>query len=54
MKIHKILQKYSFCVGYSDTLNRPETIVYSLCFKKQTLQLLLHLSFKAEPPTDGL
>ena len=35
-------------------LNKLETIVYSLCFKKQTLQLLLHLSFKAELPTNGL
>ena len=29
-------------------LNKLATIVYSLCFKKQTLELLLHLSFKAE------
>ena len=35
-------------------LNKLATIVYSLCFKKQTLELLLHLSFKAELPTDGL
>ena len=44
----------SFCIGYPDILNILETIVYSLCFKKQTLELLLHLSFKAELPTDGL
>ena len=31
-------------------LNKLATIVYSLCFKKQTLELLLHLSFKAEVP----
>ena len=35
-------------------LNKLEIIVYSLCFKKQTLELLLHLSFKPELPTDGL
>ena len=45
---------HSFCIGYSDILNKLETIAYSLCFKKQTLELLLHLSFKAELPTDGL
>ena len=54
----EILQKFgevfSFSIGYSDILNKLETIVYSLCFKKQTLELLLHLSFKAELPTDGL
>ena len=51
---HKILQKYSFSIDYSDILNKLKTIVYSLCFKKQTLELLLHLSFKAELPTNGL
>ena len=50
----KILQKYSFSIGYSDILNKLEAIVYSLCFKKQTQELLLHLSFKAELPIDGL
>ena len=34
-------------------LNELATIVYSLCFKKQTLELLLHLSFKAELPTNS-
>ena len=51
---HKILQKYSFSIDYSDILNKLKTIVYSLCFKKQTLELLLHLSFKAELPKNGL
>ena len=39
-----------------DRLNKLATIVYCLCFKKQTVELLLHLSFKAvvEPPTNGL
>ena len=46
--------KYSFCIGYSDILNKLETIVYSLCFKKQTPDFLLHLSFRPELPTDGL
>ena len=41
-------------IGYSDMLNKLATIVYSLYFKKQTLELLLHLSFKAELPTKGL
>ena len=54
LKYYKILQKYSFFIGHSDVLNKLETIVYSLCFMKQTLELLLHLSFKAEVPTDGL
>ena len=54
LKYYKILQKYSFYKGYSDILNKLETIVYSLCFNKQTLELLLHLSFKAELLTDGL
>ena len=40
----------SSCIGYSDILNKLETIVYYLCFKKQTLELLLHLSVKAEFP----
>ena len=54
LKYYKILQKYSFSIGCSDILNKLETIVYSLCFKKQTLELLLYLSFKGERPTDGL
>ena len=40
--------------GYSHILNKLETIFYSLCFKKQTLEILLDLSFKAELPKDGL
>ena len=39
---------------YSYILNKLETILYSLSFKKQTLELLLHLSFKAGLPTNGL
>ena len=35
-------------------LNKLAAIVYSICFKKQTLELLLHLPFKAELPTNGL
>ena len=54
LKYYEDLWKYSFSIGHSDILNKLETIVYSLCFKKQTLELLLHLSFKAELPTDGL
>ena len=54
LKYYKILLKYSFCIDYSDILNKHEIIVYSLCFKKQTLELLIHLSFKPELPTNGL
>ena len=25
------------CIGYSNILNKLETVVYSICFKKQTL-----------------
>ena len=35
-------------------LNKLPTIVNSLCFKKQTLELLLHLTFKAGLPTNDL
>ena len=48
LKYYKVLWKYSFCIGYSDILNKLETITFSLCFIKKTLKLLLHLSFKAE------
>ena len=34
--------------------NKIATIVYSLYFEKQTLEVLLHLSFKAELLTNGL
>ena len=54
LKYYKILSEYSFYIGYSDILNKLATIAYSLCFKKQTLELLRLLSFKAELPTDGL
>ena len=37
LKYYKILYKYSFCIGFSDILNKLETIVYSLCLKKQTI-----------------
>ena len=35
-------------------LNKLATIVYSLCYKKQTPELLLDLSFKAELPAKYL
>ena len=35
-------------------LNKLAAIVYCLCFKKQTIELLLHLSFKAELLKNGL
>ena len=44
----EILQNFVevfICIGYSDILNKLETIGYSLCFKKKTLEHLLHLSF---------
>ena len=43
-------QDFLFFAIWFDILNKPATIVYSLCFKKQTTELLLHLSFKAELP----
>ena len=43
-----LIEIFSFCIGYSNILDKLETIVYSLCFKKQTLAVLLHLSFKVE------
>ena len=46
--------EYSSSIGYSDMLKKLATIVYCLCFTKQALELLLHLSFKAELPTDDL
>ena len=53
----EILQNFVevfICTGYSDILNKHKTIAYSLCFKNQTLELLMHLSFKPELPTDRL
>ena len=50
----EILQNFVFIFHWlSDILNKLETIFYFLCFKKQTLDLLLHLSFKAELLIDG-
>ena len=46
LKYYKILWKHSFYTGYSNIINELEKIIYSLCFKKQTLELLLQLSFK--------
>ena len=46
--------KHSSWIGYPDILNKLATAVYSLCFKRQTLELLLYLSFKVELPTEGL
>ena len=46
------LWNHAFCIGYSDILNQLATVIYSLCFKKQTLELLLYLSFKVELPAD--
>ena len=54
LKYYWILLKYSFSIVYSDMLNKPAAIAYSLCFKKQALELLLQLSFKAGLPTNGL
>ena len=52
--ITKFLQKHLFCIAYSDISNKLATFVFSLYFKKQTLEPLLYLSFKAELPTNGL
>ena len=40
--------------GYSDVLNKFPAVIYSLCFKKQILELLLYFCFKVEIPTNGL
>ena len=40
--------------GYSDILGRLVTVICPLCFKRQTLELLLHLSIKVELPTKDL
>ena len=48
------ITKYSFSIVYCHMLNKLAIIVYSLYFKKQTLELFLHLSFKAKLPTNDL
>ena len=35
-------------------LSKLATVIYPLCFKKQTLELLRYLSFKIELSTKGL
>ena len=40
--------------GYSDVLNKFPAVIYSLCFKKQILELWLYFCFKVEIPTNGL
>ena len=52
--ITKFCRSIHFALVTLINSNKLETIVYSLCFKKQTLELLLRLSFKAELRTDGL
>ena len=51
---YRIITKFFRSIRDSDVLNKLATIVYLLCFKKQTLELLLHLPVKAELPTNGL
>ena len=53
-KHYHTLQKYSFWIGRYDILSKLATVIYPLCFKKQTLELLLYLFFKAELPINGL
>ena len=48
--LHVLNQDSCFFAIWFDILNKLATIVYSLCFEKQTIELLLHLSFKAELP----
>ena len=43
----------SASVSYSDVLSKLAIVIYPLCFKKQTLELLLHLSFREGLPTYG-
>ena len=54
LKYYQILKKHWFLIGYSDTLHKLATFIYPLCFWKQTLELLLHLSFKVELTSNGL
>ena len=51
--ITKFCRSIHFALVTLIILNKHETIVYSLCFKKQTLEPLLHLSFTPELPTGG-
>ena len=45
-----ILQKQLFLSGYTEILNKFATAVCFLCFKKQTLEILLYVSAKLELP----
>ena len=51
--IAMLLNLPSFCIGYSDVLNKLATTFYSLCFREQTLGLQLYISFKAELCING-
>ena len=53
-KYYQTLWKHSFYNDYYDILNKLATVFYPFCFKKQTLEVLLYLSFKVEVPTNGL
>ena len=53
-KLLNFVEVFIFPYFIIHMLNRLATINYSLCFKKQTLELLLYLFFKAELPTNGL
>ena len=41
-------------IGYYDILSKLATVIYPLRLKKQTLEILLYLSFKLEHPANGL
>lgn len=53
-KYYQIFYKHLFWIAFSDILSKFVTVVYSLCFKKKTLELLLCLSLEVEHPTNGL
>ena len=51
--ITKFCTKHSFWIGYSHILSKIATVIYYPCFKKETQELLLYLSFELELSTSG-
>ena len=46
LNYYRTLQKHSFRIAFSDILSKLATVIFPLCFKKQTLELLLYLSLQ--------
>ena len=53
-KYYQIFYKHLFWIAFSDILSKFVTVVYSLCFKKKTLEPLMNSPFKVELPTNNL